>query len=144
MARLAGFGIVLVGAGAGVVSSAVLYFAVVGLLSLATDSAQEPGTQSLSSRSIQFGIVFGLLSGAHWTLGAVRRLAPDVVPVSKAVGVAMAALAIGLALTGARWDSMFGGLGGSGLVLVVAWLTLTHAVSKALERNPSRTSAGTA
>lgn len=144
MGKLAGFGMVLLGAGAGVVSSAVLYFVVVGLLSLATGSVQEPGTPSLSSRSIEFGIVFGLLSGAHWTLGAARRLAPDALPVAKVIGVAMAALAIGLALTGARWGSMFGGLGGRGLVLVVAWLALTHVISKALERTPSRTSAGTA
>ena len=59
MEKLAGFAMILFGAGAGVVSSAVLYFAVVGLLSLATGLADDPGTSSLISRSIEFGIVFG-------------------------------------------------------------------------------------
>jgi hypothetical protein len=117
-----------------------MYAGIVGLLSL-TASEEPAASSSLIARAFDFAIVFGMLSGAHWALAAARRLfAPEArsLLVVKAFCLALVALAIGLALTGGRWGPMVGELGAPGLVLIVAWLILTQAVSKALEARRPR------
>jgi hypothetical protein len=56
----------------------------------------------------------------------------------KWLGLGLVALAIVRALTGGRWDSIVGDAGVAIAVLIVAWLVLTHLVSKLLERRTEK------
>ena len=147
MAKVVGFGFAVAGAAAGIVCAAILYLVIVGLGSLVGGDLGEE--RSLMTRAWTFGITFGLLSAAHWTLGIGRRwLAhdPGAMLSVNVLALAMAALGIILALTGDRWQSMIEGVhGGAMLLLVIAWMALTHFVSKVVERRaPAGTPAGAA
>jgi hypothetical protein len=138
------FGIVVAAAAAAMVANCALYMIVAAL------SAVIPGSGwplNLWRGAWTFGITFGLLSGAHWALAlAARAIGGDryAMRAVRIVLVGLAALAVILALTGERWSAMFTGMRGSGLVLAVAWLAMTHFLSKAIERRtPAEKSAGT-
>ena len=63
----------------------------------------------------------------------------------KILTVALVVIGLALAATGGRWDEMIASLrGGIALLLVVAWLVMTHYGSKALEKKvPAGNPAGT-
>ena len=137
-----GLGIVAAGAVAGVAACALLYLVIVGALSAI--GGGQPG--GIWQGAWSFGTIFGLLSGAHWSFAvAMRRLRgyPRAFLTARILSPLLVALAILLALTGERWETMFDGLGGPALILVIAWLAMTHFVSKTLERHtPAEKSAG--
>jgi hypothetical protein len=134
--KTAGFTFVLAGAVAGVVCTAILYLVISGLGQLiAGESAEGP---SLIQRAASFAVTFGLLTAGHWSLGIARRRFADdrgAMLVAKILTIAFVVIGLVVAATGGRWQEMIASLqGGIALLLVAAWLVMTHYGSKALER----------
>lgn len=146
MTKPIGLGLALGGAAAGVACSAILYLVIVGLgLLLGGGPGEGP---SLTTRAVSFAITFGLLTAGHWSLGIARsRFADDkgTMFLVKILTVLLVAGGLALASTGGRWGEMIASLhGGTALLLVVAWLVMTHYGSKALEKKvPAGNPAGT-
>ena len=136
MTKAAGFVLVIVGAAAGIVGAAILYLVIIGLAQLVSgESASSP---SLMTRAGTFAATFGLLTAGHWSLGIARRRFADdraAILASKILTIGVVVIGLALAATGERWQAMIGSLhGGITLLLVAAWLAMTHYGSKALEK----------
>jgi hypothetical protein len=134
--KSAGFAFVIVGAAAGIVCAAILYLAIIGVGQMISgESAKAP---SLMTQAWNFAVTFGFLTAGHWSLGiARRRFANDrgALLAAKILTIALVAIGIALAATGGRWQEMIASLhGGVVLLIVAAWLAMTHYGSKVLER----------
>jgi hypothetical protein len=146
LTKTVGLGLALAGAAAGIACSAILYLVIVGFaLLLAGDPVDGP---SLAMRASSFALTFGLLTAGHWSLGIARsRFADDrsAMLTVKVLTVALVVIGLALASTGGRWGEMIASLqGGVALLLVVAWLVMTHYGSKMLEKKvPAGNPAGT-
>ncbi len=134
-AMIAGL-VVIVGALVGIATSTLLYLIVIGLHSLVLESGGGSEAGSLWRRSAQFGVTFGLLSGARLGLAGLYRWVGEgweaPVVFGRAITVVLAAAALYLVRTGGRWEAMFGNLGGIEIVLVIAWLAVSYLLAKVI------------
>jgi hypothetical protein len=132
--KATGFAFVIVGAAAGLVGAAILYLVIIGLAQLLSGESAD----GLMTRAGIFAVTFGLLTAGHWSLGIARRRFADdraAMLAAKILTIAVVVIGLALAATGERWQAMIGGLhGGVTLLLVAAWLAMTHYGSKALEK----------